>query len=458
LGAAGPAVPVALRGNQSLQALRGRRWRGCGFPAMIRLGRSIGGRAPSGGSAADGRGFRPRRRRPGAPAWAPAARTRRAPGAQQGAPAALGAPRRWPAPPGGRSAQRAAQAQFGRPLGRPSATSRPTGLPSTRARRRRRGCRRPPGRPRPATRQARQGVGVGAGGQRADLVAAANSAPVLAAGSRAARRAARTPRPGRRRCPTGMPTPRRWSTAPGPGAAASGRPRPRLERQHDQRVAGEHGERSPKAACTDGGRGAGASSKQGRSSCTSDAQCSSSMAAAAASASAGRRRRRPGPRPGTAAGGCAHRRETRRGGSLRPGAAGRPGLRRRRRPAPRSIRGSAVRASPNGRTARSPDDGLLWPALLEARALGLPAGWSTPNRSQPASKDKFKRVGRYVPPLFPCFAVSGCRGEESWTERPHPPASPAAMARKAATLSWSLSSNAGSALVLTMITERVGSM
>lgn len=44
------------------------------------------------------------------------------------------------------------------------------------------------------------------------------------------------------------------------------------------------------------------------------------------------------------------------------------------------------------------------------------------------------------------------------TERPQPPSSAEATARKAATLSWSLSSKAGSALVLTMITPRVGSM
>ena len=61
------------------------------------------------------------------------------------------------------------------------------------------------------------------------------------------------------------------------GSAACGQ---RLEGQHDQRVAGQHRDALAEGACTEGTpRRVAASSKQGRSSCTSEAQCSSSMAA-----------------------------------------------------------------------------------------------------------------------------------------------------------------------------------
>ncbi len=90
--------------------------------------------------------------------------------------------------------------------------------------------------------------------------------------------------------------------------------RERLERQHDQRVAGQHRQPLAEGACTEGRpRRVAASSKHGRSSCTSEAQCSSSIAAAAASVAPGRRRRRRGRPPGTSAGGCGRPPETPRG-------------------------------------------------------------------------------------------------------------------------------------------------
>jgi hypothetical protein len=117
--------------------------------------------------------------------------------------------------------------------------------------------------------------------------------------------------------PYGMPTP--WARVLEQRASTLGdfaARRQRLEGQHDQRVAGQHGQRLAIGPVHRGAAAAhGASSKQGRSSCTSDAQCSSSMATAAASESVGVIvATGHWPRPGTAWGGCVHRQGTPHGG------------------------------------------------------------------------------------------------------------------------------------------------
>ena len=198
----------------------------------------------------------------------------------------------------------------------------------------RRGCRRRPGRPRPSrSPSARHGSGsapaAAAPGQRRGREQRAGLGALVVGELDAALSHSQA-------WPATMPS-RHADRRGRRSAAADSQPlraqrqaaRQRLEGQHDQRVAGQH--RQPLAeGPVHRGLAApqvGASSKQGRSSWTSEAQCSSSIAAAAASdarrvvvAAGARRRRQAEP-----AAGCARRRETPHGAAPSPSRGGQPG-------------------------------------------------------------------------------------------------------------------------------------
>ena len=170
-------APPPSAGSASLATSRSRTARPAIAERRTRRGHASGGRAA--GDLAQG-GLRPRARQllgqEAACRRAGSARAARPRPGRRGIESTASATRR------SRRRDRAVEAELLHRARRPSASSRPTGLPSSlRRRRRRRGCRRRPDRPRPAARRARARARRSAPAAAAPaMVAAANSAPVLA--------------------------------------------------------------------------------------------------------------------------------------------------------------------------------------------------------------------------------------------------------------------------------------